>query len=313
MASIGRGETASPIVDILNCEGCIDGPTVAPGLSVFTKRSLEAAARDQALHPAVHTRELLKYLPRVDVERSFTAQPFVAPVPDDATIDAVLADGEFASRDDVIDCGACGYSTCVEHSIAIWRGDSTWGMCYPLQSRRMRRSIAELSEYATVDPLTGLWNRRVFMDRLSEEMSRFTRYGSPLSLLMVDLDGFKQLNDTQGHASGDDALRAIGRLVTSQFRVADIAARYGGDEFAVILPGTNKTEAFAAAEKLRVSIESLGLRSGADRRGPLVTASIGVAAAGPLAPDATRLLEVADRALYRAKGSGRDSVVLAPG
>jgi diguanylate cyclase (GGDEF)-like protein len=313
LSALGRGETAPPIADLLNCEGCIDGPTVSPGLSVFAKRSVESAAREQQPRAAVRTRELLRYLPAVDLVRSFKARPFVAPVPDDLTIDAVLREGEFASRGEVIDCGACGHRTCVEHAVAIWRGDSTWQMCYPLQARRMRRSIDELSALATVDPLTGLWNRRVFVERLAEEVSRFDRYASPLSLVMIDLDGFKLLNDTCGHAAGDDALRVIGRLLTAQSRVADIAARYGGDEFAVILPGTNKTEAFAAAEKLRVAIDDLGLRAGDTPEAPIVTASIGVASAGVQAPDAERLLEAADRALYRAKGSGRDSVVIAPG
>jgi diguanylate cyclase (GGDEF)-like protein len=311
--AVGRGETAPPIVDLLNCEGCIDGPTVSPGLSVFAKRTLEAAARDQRPRAAVRTRDLLRYLPDVELVRSFRPRPFVAAVPDDEAIDAVLREGEFASRDDVIDCGACGYTTCVQQAVAVWRGDSTWDTCYPLARRRMRRSIDELSELATIDNLTGLWNRRVFLERLDEEISRYDRYRSPLSLIMLDLDLFKQLNDTLGHAAGDDALRMIGGLLTAQFRVADIAARYGGDEFAVILPGTNKTEAFAAAEKLRGAIEDLGMRAGPDPSAPLVTASLGVASAGPHAPDGERLLEAADRALYRAKESGRDTVVLAPG
>jgi diguanylate cyclase (GGDEF)-like protein len=313
LSALGRGETAPSIADLLNCEGCIDGPTVSPGLSVFAKRTLESAAREQQPRATVRTRELLTYLPTVDLVRSFKAKPFVAPVPDDDTIDTILREGEFASRDEVIDCGACGYSTCVEHAVAIWRGDSTWQMCHPLQARRMLRSIDELSALATIDPLTGLWNRRVFVERLSEEISRFDRYSSPLSLLMIDMDGFKSLNDTCGHAAGDDALRLVGRLLTAQFRAADIASRYGGDEFAVILPGTNKTEAFAAAEKLRVAIDGLELRAGGGPDSPFVTASVGVASAGAQAPDAERLLEAADRALYRAKASGRDSVVIAPG
>jgi diguanylate cyclase (GGDEF)-like protein len=130
---------------------------------------------------------------------------------------------------------------------------------------------------------------------------------------MFDLDNFKAINDGRGHAAGDDALRVVGRLITAEFRATDIAARYGGEEFAVILPSTSKTEAFAAAEKLRTSVAALGLRSGRDGYEIPVTASIGVAAAGDGAPDATRLLEAADRALYRAKEAGRDTVMLAPG
>jgi len=311
--AVARGETAPPIVDLLNCEGCVDGPTVSPGLSVFAKRTIEAAARQDRPRPAVRTRELLRYLPSVELVRSFRPRPFVSVAPDDAVIDAVLREGEFASREDAIDCGGCGYPTCVEHAVAVWRGDSNWEQCYPLQTRRLRRSVAELSELATLDPLTGLWNRRVFTDRLVEEVSRFSRYGSPVALLMIDLDDFKMLNDSRGHAAGDDALRLLGRLIMAQFRVTDIAARYGGDEFAVILPGTNKTEAFAAAEKLREAVRELGLRCGREGFSALVTASVGVAAAGAAAPDADRLLDAADRALYHAKEAGRDTVMLAPG
>ncbi len=313
LSALSKGETAPPIIDMLNCEGCIDGPTVSPGLSVFAKRTLEAAAREQQPRAAVRSRELLRYLPSVDLVRSFKPAPFVGPVPDEATIDAVLREGEFAGREDAIDCGACGYPTCVEHAVAIWRGDSSWQMCYPLQTRRMRRSIDELSALATVDPLTGLWNRRVFEERLAEEVSRYDRYGSPMSMLMVDLDGFKALNDSSGHAAGDDALRLIGRLLTAMFRAADIAARYGGDEFAVILPGTKKTEAFAAAEKLRLAVRELDLRPGGEGSSPPLTASVGVAAVGAAAPSAAALLEASDRALYRAKEAGRDTVVIAPG
>lgn len=315
LRAIERGEFAPAVIDTLNCEGCIDGPTVNPGLSVFAKRNIEAAERERQPVSSVSSRSLLGYMPEVALMRTFTPEPVEVAEPSDAEIDAMLAEGEFLSRGDTLDCGACGYATCVEHAVAILNGASTWEMCFPLQRRRFRRETERLEAFATIDEVTGLWNRRVFAARLSEEAARSVRYGSPLSLIMLDLDDFKSVNDEFGHLAGDSVLEAIGELLRSTLRESDVPIRYGGDEFAVILPGITKTEAFVVAEKLRERLAATPITITADERTREVhvTASLGVASVGSRAAEALSLLEAADSALYQAKASGRDQVRLAVG
>lgn len=314
LAAISSGETAPAIVDMLNCEGCIDGPAVNPGLSLFEKRNVESAARDLPGTTRVSTRSLLGVLPSVDLVRSFTAEPVHIPRSGAAQIDEVLAEGGFASREQVIDCGACGYSTCVEHATAILRGDSTWTMCFPLQRERLHHAEEALAVAETLDPLTGLWNRRAFAGRLELEVARHVRYGTPLSLLLLDIDAFGVVNDALGDAAGDRILKAVGEAFAAQLRSTDMVARFVADQFAVLLPGVAKTAAFAVAEKLREAVRLADLLSaeGYTESGRL-TVSVGVAMAGETLTDAMILLDAADAALHEAMAGGRDQVRLAPG
>jgi diguanylate cyclase (GGDEF)-like protein len=313
--AIAAGEAAPAIVDALMCEGCIDGPAVNPGMSLFAKRNVDAAEREMRVRSSVSSRELLRHLPSVDVRRTFVASPVCLPEPTVERIDEILREGGFASRADLIDCGACGLSTCVEMARAIHRGDSTWDMCFPLQRKRLEESVRQLQESATMDSLTGLWNRRVFADRLHDEIARHTRYGTPVSLVMLDIDSFKAVNDRYGHAAGDKVLVEVAEILRRTLRVTDLPSRYGGDEYAVVLPTTNKTDAFAVAEKLRLAVEETIIEVGGDKATHQVSVrvSLGVAAAGRDTSDPVGLLEAADRALYQAKGSGRNQVRLAPG
>jgi diguanylate cyclase (GGDEF)-like protein len=315
LVAIESGEAAPLIIDALNCEGCIDGPAVNPGLSVFAKRNIDSMERESRIRSGVSSRELLKHLPTVDVVRTFHAEPVRVPMPDEAQVDAILAEGEFVTRSDTIDCGACGYPTCVEHAIAIFQGNSSWDMCFPYQKRRLARSVEQLEESATLDSLTSLWNRRVFSERLSEEIARHSRYGTPVSLIMLDLDGFKAINDTHGHVAGDEVLMTVADLLRSTLRSSDLPSRYGGDEFAVILPGVHKTDAYAVAEKLRAGIAGLAVTVGSDGKTTElpVRASAGVASAVRGQAEPVMLVEAADHALYQAKESGKDQVRLAPG
>lgn len=313
LRAVIRGEAAPAVIDMLNCEGCIDGPAVRPGLSVFAKRNISAAERERGPRASVSTRELLPFLPAVELVRSFEPQPVLTVRPDDEQIDRALAEGEFESREAVLDCGACGYDTCVEHAIAIIEGNSSWEMCFPLQRRRMERANERLAESATIDPLTGLGNRRVFDERLAEEIARTRRYGKPISLLMIDVDGFKRINDTHGHPVGDDVLCSIGTIMRGLVRETDCATRYGGDEFALVLPETDKTRAYAVAEKLRTAISSESFELAPAEEGFGVTVSVGVSTAAGPGVDAVALLEAADRALYQAKQAGRDQVRLSAG
>ncbi|MBI2536605.1 MAG: diguanylate cyclase [Gemmatimonadetes bacterium] len=160
---------------------------------------------------------------------------------------------------------------------------------------------------ASMDALTGCLNRRALIERLERELDRARRYGFPVSILMIDLDWFKAVNDTLGHLVGDAVLRQLGELLRREVRSVDLVARYGGEEFVVLLPNTATDGGISFAERLRIRVEQHDFTSGL---APLpVTVSIGVATF-PAAPGQTvdDLLAAADQALYRAKHDGRNLV-----
>ncbi len=158
------------------------------------------------------------------------------------------------------------------------------------------------------DPLTGLYNRRAFAEQLAQAFAREDRQSGRLALVLLDLDHFKKLNDTFGHAAGDAALKNAADVLRRQ-RGGDVAARYGGEEFVVMLPGANEAGAARFAERLRAAIEHATIEFGG--RSLAVTASLGVAIWPGDAADAESLLDAADRALYAAKAAGRNRVVTA--
>jgi diguanylate cyclase (GGDEF)-like protein len=161
-------------------------------------------------------------------------------------------------------------------------------------------------ERASEDSLTGLRNHRAFQMRLQEEAARARRAGCPLSVLMVDLDGFADINNTYGHPAGDVTLRAVARAVGQEVRAADIAARYGGDEFAVILPEADLAEAVTIAERLCAAIAGLHIReNGVPIR---ISASIGVSSAPEYGHEREDLVHAADQAAYAAKRAGKGRV-----
>jgi len=167
----------------------------------------------------------------------------------------------------------------------------------------------EVKLRADRDGLTRIYNRHSFEERLIYEIKRRRRYDHDLSLLMVDLDHFKQVNDTYGHKAGDMVLRKVGEILTETFRTTDLAARYGGEEFVVILPHTSEKDAWTLAERVREAIQSCAFHF--DGHDFTVTASIGVASveAGALTKDDDLILK-ADKALYEAKHNGRNMVVV---
>ena len=159
-------------------------------------------------------------------------------------------------------------------------------------------------EAAFTDHLTGLANRRRFERQLEREVGRVLRFERPFTLLMIDIDNFKKLNDTFGHDAGDDAIRRISRVLREGTRGIDLAARIGGEEFAVLLVETNEVAGMEVAERLRVAIKHLETPSGGQ-----ITASFGVAECPTDAQTASGILKAADVALYEAKRNGRDRVV----
>ncbi|HEX8083136.1 MAG TPA: sensor domain-containing diguanylate cyclase [Solirubrobacteraceae bacterium] len=162
---------------------------------------------------------------------------------------------------------------------------------------RLRRSAA-------TDGLTGVANRRAFDETLPREFARAVRADAPLSLVLLDIDRFKVLNDTHGHLTGDDVLRDVARCLVAEVRLGDIVARYGGEEFAVILPGLDAADAVEVAERLRARVAATSTELG-------VTVSAGVAACPPHASEPLGLVRAADRALYASKRDGRDRVTVA--
>src|SRR5688572_25031568 len=168
------------------------------------------------------------------------------------------------------------------------------------------RQADELVRWLSTDVLTGLLTRRAFLERLGQEHERLQRYPQPLSVLLLDVDGLKAINDRGGHASGDAALRAIGDAIRRGLRAADTGCRFGGDEFAVMAPEADEPAARVLAERIRSLAEAMSLPGGLR-----VTVSLGVACAAPgegWTPPG--ILERADRALYEAKRTGRNRVVL---
>ncbi|PPT50942.1 diguanylate cyclase [Xanthomonas arboricola] len=173
-----------------------------------------------------------------------------------------------------------------------------------LSNLRLRESLRRQS---IRDPLTGLYNRRYLEESLSHELARCARRGLPLSVLMLDVDHFKQFNDSQGHAGGDLLLAALGELLLTRLRAEDVACRYGGEEFTVILPEADGVEALRVAEDIRGHIATLAVSDG-PRSLPRVTASIGVASFPVDGELGASLIQKADAALYVAKHGGRNRV-----
>jgi diguanylate cyclase (GGDEF)-like protein len=178
-----------------------------------------------------------------------------------------------------------------------------------VKNRQLEDMLNRFRILASTDELTGLSNRRRFFDELERELSRHQRYGSPLSLVIVDIDHFKTINDSHGHQVGDAVLREVGHRLLNTFRRSDLVARYGGEEFAVLLPETAGAEAFEVAERVRELAASLTF--GTDDAPVRLTISGGVAAAVGAADTPEALLRRADAALYRAKANGRDRIELA--
>jgi diguanylate cyclase (GGDEF)-like protein len=188
----------------------------------------------------------------------------------------------------------------------IYVGMST-AVAFTLFGYILGRQADRLAELSETDPLTGLSNARGLFDRLDAELGRSLRYREPLALLSVDLDGLKNINDRYGHRAGDDAIRSVADVIRSELRESDVGARWGGDEFAVLAPSTSRIAALALAERIRA------LTPQRSTLWPL-SVSVGVATLEPNTAgegfDSATLMRAADAAMYEAKRSGRDRVVV---
>ncbi len=176
------------------------------------------------------------------------------------------------------------------------------------KTEELERLNAQLRDIADRDGLTGLYNHRYFREALDREMARGMRHGSPFSVIMIDVDRFKQFNDSFGHLAGDEALKTVAAVLKRNCRASSIPARYGGEEFVVLVPEIDKTSAMVVAERIRSDLrqsETIDAYGTAHR----FTVSLGVATYPMDGQDSETLLERADKALYGAKQAGRDRVL----
>jgi diguanylate cyclase (GGDEF)-like protein len=192
-------------------------------------------------------------------------------------------------------------------------GTIIWdGICIDITERKQLEHQLDqanmlLQEQAIRDPLTGLHNRRYLDETLPRELQRAERAGQPVGIIMLDIDHFKRFNDTYGHDAGDTVLRAVGAFLKEHTRGADIACRYGGEEFTLVLPGASLADTQQRAEELRAGIQTLAVQHGEQ---PLaqVTISLGVAVFPAHGTTAESLIRAADQALYQAKRNGRNRI-----
>lgn len=205
----------------------------------------------------------------------------------------------------------------LEHTINIHTGDefqevseefNKMGKRLWKRTKEVDAITNELKELSIRDGLTGLFNHRYFYNKLTEELNRAKRYASNLSILMLDIDDFKHYNDTNGHPEGDELLKAIGVIIRGNLRDTDIACRYGGEEFAIILPETEKESAVTFAERLRYAISNHEFSGKETQPGGNITVTIGVCSYPDDSLELRDIVKKADAALYRAKREGKNRV-----
>ncbi len=202
--------------------------------------------------------------------------------------------------------GVYDYMTKPLESLAAYEVSLTRALEHRHLIRENKRLFNEVQRLAITDPLTGLFNRHKLSEALETEFERAARYGRPVSLIMMDLDDLKVVNDTHGHVGGDVVLQQVADAIRGRVRRLDLATRYGGDEFLVLLPETTLEDAQGVAERIGFEVRKI-------RAGKLaVTASIGVVAWSPAYQTSKELLQGADRALYEAKRRGRGAIVIQP-
>jgi len=286
-------------VDILPCEGCLDHPLLGPRDELFRRRQIVGATEPARSRAPVVEEAVAR---GVKVAESFPISQN-GHRPQTEAVEAVLKEIGLAPNGKPWDCGACGYATCRAFANAAALGRTTLRSCPPYLDKQAR--AAQLQ--AAVDGLTGLATYRVLRDRLASEVARSDRTGDPFAVLFVDLDNFKKVNDEFGHEAGNEVLRGAARECGAHIRTTDLAARYGGDEFVLVLVRTRVEGALGVADKVRATVEGMGRTLGYAEG--LVTASVGVAEFVPgRGPETEDVLVAADRALYRAKASGRNQV-----
>jgi len=282
-------------VDILPCEGCLDHPLLGPKDELFRRRAIVGATEPPRAPGPVLAEGI-----EIQVGSAFEIEAR-GEAPSGTAVEEILEQIGLAPNGRTWDSGACGYQTCQEFAVAAAQGRTTLKSC----PRYLERQATLAQQQAAVDALTGLASFRVLRDRLANEVARCHRSGDHFAVLFLDLDNFKQVNDRFGHEAGNVVLRETARSCNAHIRSTDVAGRYGGDEFVVVLVGTGEEGGSGVAEKVRAAVEEVGMGMGYPAG--FVTASIGVAEYRPENKEED-VLVAADRALYKAKALGRNRV-----
>jgi two-component system chemotaxis family response regulator WspR len=287
----------------------------------FCANPMEAIAIAKAVRPTVILQDLV--MPNVnglDLVRQYRADPATVGIP----IIVLSTKEEPTVKSDAFKAGANDYLVKLPDRIELIARIRYHSMAYLIHLQRdeayralhesqqqLSKTNLELERLTNVDGLTGLSNRRYFNEYMDAEWKRAVRSPSPLSILMIDVDHFKQYNDTYGHIAGDEVLRQVAREIKQSCRRStDLAARYGGEEFAVILPATPFIEIGRLGDKLCQAVEALNLPHGASSTGEHVTISVGGATMIPRHGESfVPLVDAADKALYEAKRGGRNRAV----
>lgn len=290
-------------VDLMPHDGDVDHPAMGPKEGLFWRRAVARLAE-----PARSPQPIVDESVEVDLHVQYRPRPADAG-PSEAEIVSFI-DREIgrAPSGEFWNSRGCGYAGCREFAAAALRGRASLLMCPQHLHRKYEAALKE----AAFDAVTGLYSYRMLRQRLREEIGRCHRTGVPFSLAFLDVDNFKGVNDSYGHTYGNDALRAVAASIKASIRSADFAARFGGDEFVVILVDATPDGALRVADKIRSRVAAAPIP------GPgttfAVTVSVGVADIDPRrarTTDPDQLLAAADRALYQSKRAGGDRVTKA--
>ncbi|MFI5235970.1 MAG: diguanylate cyclase [Gemmatimonadales bacterium] len=293
--AVGAGQDLG-FVDLLSHEGTLDHPIAGPKEDLFWRRSVvEATEPPRSRFPVIDAGVV------ASMGATFDIQPRRRVV-NEALVASILEAIGTGPNGRPWDCRACGLPTCRRFAEAAAEGRATLRQCTPYQARR----ADEAQRQAAVDSLTGLATYRVLRDRLGAEVERSKRSGERFALVFLDLDRFKELNDRWGHETGNRVLERVGQELQRGVRASDLAARYGGDEFVLLLPRTDLPGGRRVAETIRRRLEGVGPALGLPEAS--LTASLGVAEYDPVEPPDEDLIALADRALYQAKAGGRNAV-----
>ncbi len=292
-------ESSFGFVDVLPFDGNLAHPALGPEEDLFWRKSIaELAEPAPANAPVVEA-------PEVDLRAFFEPLTEDAGRLDAAAVQRVLDLIGTTPEGDPWNCGACGRATCAQFAQAVARGRASMSLCTIYLSSQYQRA----SDDALYDALTGVYTYRVLEGRLEEEVARANRAGTSLAVLFLDLDNFKPVNDEHGHAAGNLVLEGVAKILQGAIRASDVACRYGGDEFVVILVNPDLEGVGRVAEQMRQDVEALEISTPEGKIG--VTLSVGVAYhAGSERSSVTSdtLMSEADAALYVAKAHGGNTV-----